>query len=41
MPALALAQHIYGDATRAEQLVSEVDPINPLFMPAYFKALAA
>jgi prophage DNA circulation protein len=41
MPALALAQHIYGDVARTDQLVSEVDPENPLFMPTHFKALAA
>jgi prophage DNA circulation protein len=41
LPALALAQQIYGDASRADQLVSQVDPINPLFFPLSFEALSA
>ena len=39
MPSLVLANRIYGDATREPGLVSEVDPIHPLFMPATFQAL--
>ncbi|VWD17224.1 DNA circularization protein [Burkholderia contaminans] len=39
LPALVLAHRIYGDATRADQLVQQVDPVNPLFMPASFDAL--
>ena len=41
IPALALAQMIYGDPTRADQLVTQVNPPNPLFMPTSFQALAA
>lgn len=41
LPALVLAQSIYGDATRADGLVGQVVPINPLFMPTTFQALAA
>jgi prophage DNA circulation protein len=41
IPALALAQRIYRDASRAEQLVMQAMPVNPLFMPAQFEALAA
>lgn len=41
-PALVLAQRIYRDADRADQLVTQVpaNP-NPLFMPTDFQALAA
>ena len=41
LPALALAQAIYGDPTRADQLLTQVNPPNPLFMPTSFQALAA
>lgn len=41
LPALVLAQKIYGDATRADQLVTQVAPVHPLFMPAQFEALAS
>jgi prophage DNA circulation protein len=40
LPALALANRIYRDATRADQLVTQVQPIHPAFMPASFQALA-
>ena len=41
LPALALAQRFYRDATRADQLVQEADPISPLFMPNSIQALAS
>ena len=41
LPALYLAERIYGDGSRADQLVSEADPIHPLFMPVKFQVLAA
>ncbi|KUR80755.1 DNA circularization protein [Novosphingobium sp. FSW06-99] len=41
MPALALAQSLYGDATRADQLVAQADPAHPLFFPTSFQALAS
>ncbi|CAB3783309.1 hypothetical protein LMG28688_01621 [Paraburkholderia caffeinitolerans] len=41
LPALVLAHRIYGDATRADQLVQQVAPVHPLFMPATFQALAS
>jgi len=41
LPALLLAQQIYGDATRADQLVGQVDPPHPLFFPASFQALSS
>ncbi|WP_028205019.1 DNA circularization protein [Paraburkholderia nodosa] len=40
LPALVLAHRIYGDATRADQLVQQVAPVHPLFMPATFQALS-
>jgi len=41
LPALLIAQQIYGDATRADQLVGQVNPIHPLFFPLAFEALAS
>lgn len=41
LPALLLAQQIYGDATRAGQLVGQVNPVHPLFFPQSFEALAS
>ncbi|UEP42985.1 DNA circularization protein [Burkholderia sp. B21-005] len=40
MPSLALATRIYRDPTRADELVSEADPVHPAFFPTTFKALA-
>ncbi|WP_205744442.1 DNA circularization N-terminal domain-containing protein [Dyella sp. M7H15-1] len=41
LPALVLAQRLYQDASRADQLVSEADPIHPAFMPRKFRVLAS
>jgi prophage DNA circulation protein len=41
MSALLLAWQLYGDATRVDDLVARVQPVNALFMPASFRALAA
>ena len=41
MPAVVIAQRLYRDANRADELVTEADPIHPWFMPAKFQALAA
>ncbi len=41
LPALTLAQSIYADATRADELVRQADPPHPLFMPANFTALSS
>lgn len=41
LPALFLAERLYGDATRADELIREADPMHPLFMPTSFQALAA
>ncbi|KFX64267.1 hypothetical protein KBK24_0121775 [Burkholderia sp. K24] len=40
LPALVLAHRIYDDASRADQLVQQVQPVHPLFMPPSFQALA-
>jgi prophage DNA circulation protein len=40
LPSLALAQRLYQDATRDTQLISQVDPVHPAFMPLTFQALA-
>ncbi|QJD91808.1 multidrug DMT transporter [Duganella dendranthematis] len=40
VPALFLAQRLYRDAARADQLIAEANPIHPAFMPPTFKALA-
>lgn len=41
LPALVLAQRLYRDATRADELVSRADPVHPAFMPRTFSALNA
>lgn len=41
LPAIVLANRIYGDIDRADELVRQADPVCPLFMPASFQALAA
>jgi prophage DNA circulation protein len=41
LPSLTLAHRIYADASRVDQLVQQVDPIHPLFMPTSFQALAS
>jgi prophage DNA circulation protein len=40
MPALALAQSLYRDAGRGDELITQADPVHPLFMPVSFQALA-
>jgi prophage DNA circulation protein len=40
LPAPVLANTMYRDATRADQLVIQTGPIHPLFMPTSFQALA-
>ena len=40
LPALTLAQRIYADASRADQLIDQARPIHPAFMPTRFQALA-
>lgn len=41
LPALALAQRLYRDPSRADELVAEADPPHPAFMPTRFLGLAA
>jgi len=41
LPALTLAQSIYADANRADELVRQAGPAHPLFMPANFTALSS
>lgn len=39
-PALVLAQRLYRDAARSDELIGEASPIHPAFMPTSFKALS-
>ncbi len=39
MPSLVLAQRLYRDPTRSDELVSRANPIHPAFMPTTFSAL--
>jgi len=41
LPALMLAQRIYADASRADQLIDQAKPVHPAFMPQQFQALAS
>ena len=41
LPALVLAQRLYRDVDRADELVARADPIHPAFMPRAFSALNA
>jgi prophage DNA circulation protein len=40
MPALWIANRLYGDGSRFEDLIAENSPIHPLFMPATGRALS-
>lgn len=41
LPSLALAQRLYADPTRADELIGENKPIHPLFMSPTGKALSS
>lgn len=41
LPALALAQLLYQDGARADDLIRRAEPVHPAFMPTDFIALAA
>lgn len=41
VPALALAQRIYRDPGRSDDLVTQADPVHPAFMPTTFTALSS
>lgn len=38
LPALVQANRLYGDAGRADDLVAQAEPVNPLFMPREYRA---
>lgn len=40
LPAPAIAQRLYRDPNRADELVVQANPPHPAFMPASFKALS-
>jgi hypothetical protein len=40
LPSLLMAQRLYQDASRSDQLIAENSPIHPLFMPATGEALS-
>lgn len=39
LPALVLANRMYQDGARGDELVQSVGPRHPAFMPTKFKAL--
>jgi prophage DNA circulation protein len=41
LPSLVISQQLYRDATRANQLEIQANPVHPLFMPTSFPALAS
>ncbi len=41
MPALTLANRLYRDATRSDELVVQANPVHPAFMQTSFKALSS
>jgi prophage DNA circulation protein len=41
LPSLTLANRMYRDSSRADELVVQADPIHPAFFPQEFSALAA
>jgi prophage DNA circulation protein len=41
LPALMLANVLYRDPARSDELVTQVDPIHPAFMPTQFRALSS
>ncbi|WP_063899709.1 DNA circularization protein [Burkholderia stagnalis] len=41
LPSLVLANRLYRDPSRADELVSQADPIHPAFMPTSFSALSS
>lgn len=40
MPATVIAQRVYRDSTRADELVVQANPRHPAFMPVSFRALS-
>jgi len=41
LPSLVVANRLYQDASRGDQLVDQCNPIHPAFMPTQFQALAS
>ncbi|MBR7961253.1 DNA circularization N-terminal domain-containing protein [Burkholderia vietnamiensis] len=41
LPSLALANRMYRDSTRSDELVAQADPVHPAFMPMQFNALSS
>jgi len=41
LPALVLAQRLYQDSTRADELIGRAAPVHPAFMPTCFSALSS
>ena len=41
VPAPVLAQRLYRDSTRADELVTQANVVHPAFMPTNFKALSS
>lgn len=41
LPSLALAERMYQDASRADQIVDQCNPVHPAFCPTTFRALAS
>ena len=41
VPSLVLAQRLYQDPTRADELVRRANPVHPAFMPLSFSALSS
>lgn len=38
LPVIVLAQRLYQDVTRYDDLLQQIDPVNPAFAPASFRA---
>lgn len=41
LPALVLAQQLYADGSRSDDLIGRANPIHPAFMPTNFQALSS
>ncbi|RON52930.1 hypothetical protein BK666_02200 [Pseudomonas frederiksbergensis] len=40
LPALVIANRLYQDPSRSDELIQQANPVHPAFMPTTFKALA-
>ena len=41
VPALVLAQQLYADGSRSDDLITRANPVHPAFMPVSFQALSS